>query len=170
MQKESKPFVSIIMPVLNGGRYFEGAINSVRNQSFRNIEIIIVDDGSTDGTIEVIRKCANEDSRIVYLKSNKKSMGYQYNMGINNASGEYIGFVEADDFISPDMYEVLYSTAKTMQVDIIKGDWYSFSGEKEVKRNTVDDKSLYGILLKKVPSSAFIDIGEFGHWSGIYRR
>lgn len=158
------------MPVLNGGEYFKISLESVQKQSLKNIEIIIVDGGSTDGTLDYISIVSKDDARIRLIKSSKKSMGYQYNLGINHSGGKYIGFVEADDFVSQEMLETLYAIGTANGADIIKADWYSFTSNTKVVRKVVDDESLYDVLLDKVPSNAFIEVGELGHWSGIYRR
>ncbi len=162
--------VSVIVPVLNGGKFFKKALDSVLNQSLKEIEVIIVDAGSTDGTLEVIADYRKIDARIRLIGSNRKSMGYQYNLGIESARGKYIGFVEADDFASSEMFGHLFELAESNNVDIAKADWYSVYRDKKVLRRTVDIDSLYGVRLKEVPIESFLNVGEFGHWSGIYRR
>ena len=80
-----KIMISVIMPVLNGLPYFEQAIQSVRLQTLKNIEIIVVDAGSTDGTWELANRLAKTDTRIKTILAEKRSMGYQYNLGIDKA-------------------------------------------------------------------------------------
>ena len=95
----NQPKVSVIMPSLNVVSYIRECIESVVNQTLKDIEIICVDAGSTDGTLEVLEEYTAKDNRIKLLHSDKKSYGYQMNMGIDAATGEYIGIVETDDYI-----------------------------------------------------------------------
>ena len=80
------PLVSVIMPSLNVGNYIEKCLTSVMNQSLKDIEIICIDAGSTDGTLEIIKKYAELDQRIVVISSEVRSYGYQVNLGISTAS------------------------------------------------------------------------------------
>ena len=97
------PKISIIMPSLNVAAYIRECIESVINQTITDIEILCIDAGSTDGTLEILEEYAIKDSRIRLIKSDKKSYGYQINTGIDMAMGEYLGIVETDDCIETDM-------------------------------------------------------------------
>ena len=101
----SAPCVSVLMPSLNTARYIREALDSVVNQTLKDIEIICIDAGSTDGTREIIGEYAERDSRIRVIDSPVKSYGYQMNVGLDAAKGSYIGIVEPDDYILPEMYE-----------------------------------------------------------------
>ena len=105
--------VSVIIPVLNGAEYIRECMDSIVGQTLSDIEIIPVDAGSTDGTLEILKEYAKKDTRIKLLTADKKSMGYQYNIGIAAAEGEYVGFCESDDYISETMYEKLARIAET---------------------------------------------------------
>ena len=113
--------VSVIMPSLNVVKYIEKCMNSVVNQSLKDIEIIVIDAGSTDGTEKIIQTYAKQDSRIRLVHSDKKSYGYQINLGLSIAIGEYVGIVEPDDWIEPDAYEVLYQYACKYSADYVRG-------------------------------------------------
>ena len=108
--------VSVILPSYNVGKYIRECLNSVVNQSLQEIEIICIDAGSTDGTRDIILEFADRDERIRLIDSEKKSFGYQENLGIALAKGEYIGFVETDDYVRTDMCEVLYNAADRKSV------------------------------------------------------
>ena len=102
------PLVSIIVPVYNIMEYLPRCVESLRNQTYETIEILLVDDGSTDGTGALCDRLAAEDSRIrVFHKENGGSSSAR-NLGIAQAKGEYLGFVDSDDYVEPDMYERLY--------------------------------------------------------------
>ena len=122
--------VSVIMPSLNVAKYIEGSVESVVNQTLKDIEIICVDAGSDDGTWEILQEYAEKDDRIVLIKSDMKSYGYQMNLGMEIASGEYIGIVETDDYIEAEMYENLYQKAVEADADIVKSDFEMFTEKK----------------------------------------
>jgi glycosyltransferase involved in cell wall biosynthesis len=109
------------MPSLNTARYIREALDSVVNQTLKDIEIICIDAGSTDGTREIIGEYAERDSRIRVIDSPVKSYGYQMNVGLDAAKGSYIGIVEPDDYVLPEMYEELYGQAISENLDVIKG-------------------------------------------------
>lgn len=119
------PKVSIIMPSLNVAAYILECIESVINQTLTDIEILCIDAGSTDGTYEILEEYASKDSRIRLIQSDKKSYGYQINTGMDLAAGEYLGIVETDDSIEPEMYEVLYKTAREHDLDYAKAGFYT---------------------------------------------
>lgn len=109
------------MPCLNVVKYIKSCIDSVIHQTLEDIEILIIDAGSTDGTLELLLEYEKKDSRIHIVHSKKKSYGYQMNTGISLAMGEYIGIVETDDFIQHDMFELLYKEAVRENADYVKG-------------------------------------------------
>ena len=102
------PKISIIIPSYNEEKNISRCLDSVLNQTFTDFEVLCVDDGSKDNTFEIIKNYSEKDSRIIPLKNPYKGVSSARNFGIENASGEYIGFVDSDDFIQPQMYEFLY--------------------------------------------------------------
>ena len=120
------PKVSIVIPSLNSIAYIQECLESVCNQSLRDIEILCVDANSTDGTLEYLKELESKDKRLKVLLSQKKSYGHQMNLGIRAAKGEYLGIVESDDYIKPNMYEELYKIAKEKECDVVKGDMLEF--------------------------------------------
>lgn len=117
--------VSVIIPVYNTEKYLRKCLESVCNQTLSDIEIICIDDCSTDGSLEILKEYSKKDERIklVELKENKGA-GAARNLGIDNAKGEYIGFVDSDDWIDLDFYEKLYKEAIRTDADITKGSDY----------------------------------------------
>lgn len=114
----STPQISVIIPVYNIEEYLERCVNSVREQTFDNLEILLVDDGSTDSSGSICDRLATEDNRIrVFHKPNGGSSSAR-NLGISQAAGEYLGFVDSDDYIAPDMYELLYRAVQEYGVEI----------------------------------------------------
>lgn len=114
----STPQISVIIPVYNIEEYLERCVNSVREQTYENLEILLVDDGSTDSSGSICDRLATEDNRIrVFHKPNGGSSSAR-NLGISQAAGEYLGFVDSDDYIAPDMYELLYQAVQEYGVEI----------------------------------------------------
>ena len=105
------PFVSIIVPVYNAAAFLEGCLESILNQSLTNIEVLVVNDGSTDDTLSIINKFAAADDRVVLINGTNQGVSAARNKGLDVARGEYIGFVDADDWIEEKMYDRLYAAA-----------------------------------------------------------
>lgn len=120
------PKVTVIMPSLNVSQYIRNCMDSVMNQTLQDIEILAIDAGSDDGTFEILQEYAAADRRIKVIHSDKRSYGYQLNMGISLAQGEYVGVVETDDRIAPDMFRALYEKAVETRADYVKGCAQSF--------------------------------------------
>lgn len=167
--------VSIIIPCLNGVKYLKDCMNSLINQTIKNIEILFVDSGSTDGTLEVVADYIKKDKRIRLINTEIKSMGYQYNLGIENSVGEYVGFCEADDYVDKDMFEQLYGIAKEYNADYVKADFNLFMG------NGSEIISMPAMTLPKHYShmeNTVMSIGDYKEmcnydtqmWTGIYNR
>lgn len=114
----STPLISIIIPVYNIEKYLERCVKSVSGQTYKNLEILLVDDGSSDGSGVLCDKLAGEDERIrVFHKENGGSSSAR-NLGISQAKGEYIGFVDSDDYISENMYELLVGAVQEYRAQI----------------------------------------------------
>lgn len=109
--------ISVIIPVYNAEKYLEECVNSIRNNTFRDIEIICVNDGSTDNSLAVLKSLAEQDSRIVVVDKPNGGPSETRNKGIEIARGEYISFIDSDDYIHPKTYEFLYSEAKKDNLD-----------------------------------------------------
>ncbi len=113
-----QPEVSIIVPVYNVEKYIEISLDSILNQTLKNIEVIIVDDGSSDNCAEIVDRYAEKDNRIKVIHQSNKGVAEARNTGLVNARGKYIGFVDPDDWIEENMYERLYNEAVKNQCDL----------------------------------------------------
>ena len=105
------PLISVIVPVYNIMDYLPRCVQSLRQQTYCNLEILLVDDGSTDGTGQICDQLAAEDARICVLHKENGGTSSARNMGIEKARGEFLGFVDSDDYVEPDMYMQLYRAA-----------------------------------------------------------
>ncbi len=118
--------VSIVVPVCNVEQYLRECLDSCVNQTLQDIEIICVNDGSKDGSLEILKEYAAKDSRVKVINKDNAGYGHTMNIGMDMAVGEYIGIVESDDYVESNMYEVLYDLAVQNDIDIVKGDFYRF--------------------------------------------
>ena len=126
------PKVSIIIPVYNVESYIRTCIDSVLAQSLKDLEIICVDDGSTDSSPAILDDYASKDSRVKVIHKPNRGYGHSMNVGYEAATGEYIGIVESDDYILPDMYGTLYDYAAVSytHLDVYKRQAYHNHKEK----------------------------------------
>lgn len=113
-----KPEISIIVPVYNVENYINGCIDSILNQEFKNFELILVNDGSTDKSGLICDEYEKKDDRVKVIHQEYKGVSAARNVGINNAKGHYIGFVDSDDYIYKDMYSTLYNLCEQTNSDI----------------------------------------------------
>ena len=110
--------VSVIVPIYNAEKYLEQCLDSIVAQTLTDIEIILIDDGSTDKSAEICKKYLT-DSRVAYYYKKNEGLAAARDDGMLHANGEYIGFVDSDDWIKPEMYEKMYSAAKTNDSDVV---------------------------------------------------
>lgn len=112
------PKVSIIVPVYNVEKYLSNCIDSILNQIFKDFELILVNDGSTDKSLDICKHYKNIDNRICIINKENGGLSSARNAGLDIAKGEYIGFVDSDDYIHPQMYEILYNQIIKNKADI----------------------------------------------------
>jgi len=128
---KSKPCISIIVPVYNVEKYLKKCIDSILKQTFRDFELILVDDGSTDHSGKICDDYEKKDSRICVVHKENEGLSSARNKGIAIAQGDYLGVVDSDDFIAPDMYEVLYRNLIKENADLsVCGMYDCYVGQK----------------------------------------
>ncbi len=113
-----KPLISVIVPVYNFEDCIRRCVDSILGQTYRDIELILVDDGSTDATGSILDELAEKDARIQVIHEDNGGLSHARNMGIARAHGNYIGFVDGDDWIDPNMYEMLFCALKDKRADL----------------------------------------------------
>ncbi len=167
--------ITVIMPSLNVASYISQCMDSVINQTLQDMEILAIDAGSTDGTLELLREYEKKDNRIKVVLSEKRSYGYQMNLGISMARGEYIGIVETDDVIVPDMFECLYQKAVETEADYVKGGveaLFETRGAESIRvpmRRVFYDDSVYGIVIAPCECPKLL-MQDIYLWTGIYKK
>lgn len=174
----SKVKVSIIVPIYNVEKYLDQCLSSIVNQTLKEIEIICVNDGSTDSSLKIIQEFAEKDSRIKIINKKNSGYGHSMNIGFDAAIGEYIGIVESDDYADLDMFEHLYKEAKENHSDVVKSGYYLYYSVPKEKNIKVEIAS--SILCNRdiCPVSSFkskreqVDLFNIKPtiWSAIYRN
>lgn len=139
--------VSIIIPIFNTEKYLERCIMSLVSQTYKRLEIILVDDGSNDGSLAISEKSVSEDSRVRLLKQSNRGASAARNAGLDVAQGDYIMFVDSDDWIDTNMVESLIADITLKQVDMIIS---KVPGDKHVLEDdkTIDNISAIGFVTK----------------------
>lgn len=115
----NKSLVSMIIPAYNSEKYIERAMNSILNQTYQNIELIVINDGSRDRTSEIIEEIQQTDERIRYYEIENSGVSAARNLGLEHATGDYVGFVDADDYIELQMIELLMNKADEHSCDLV---------------------------------------------------
>lgn len=123
-----QPKVSVIIPVYNNERFLRECLDSAVNQTLDDIEIICINDGSTDSSLSILQEYAAKDARVKVIDKPNSGYGRTMNVGLDNATGEYVAFLESDDSIKRTAYETLYRIAEQHKLDIVKGDYYELNG------------------------------------------
>ena len=131
--------ISVIVAIYNVERYLSKCIESILYQTYKNIELILVDDGSSDNSLRICRDYATKDSRVKIITKENGGQATARNAALDIANGDYIGFVDGDDWIEPNMYYMLYSIMIESKTDIIQCNWFKVDAVSGVK--TIPDKS-----------------------------
>lgn len=163
----SAPKVSVIVPVYKARGYISDLLESLLNQTLREMEFIFVDDRGGDGTFDIVREAAKNDSRIVCLDNGfNKGAGASRNAGLTVARGEYVAFADADDLVDVDFYEKLYKKAKEKNYLVVKGASRRLFDDGTITESNLNACIAGGMASRKTMLSLF----HYEHWSAIYLR
>lgn len=136
MINNKEPLITVIMPAYNVENFLERSVNSVRNQCYKNLDILIIDDGSKDGTLQIAYDLKSQDARIRVIHQHNQGVSVARNVGLDNTLGEYVMFVDTDDFIDPEMCSELMDAMLSNDVDIVSVSSYTERYGKEIRKNT----------------------------------
>lgn len=164
--------VSIIIPVYNVDKYLDKCIQSVLSQTLKEIEIFLIDDGSSDKSWQIIKKYAKRDKRITAIRQENAGAAVARNRGLDLATGKYIGFVDSDDYIDPDYFEKLYNTAVKGRADIARAYVQSeitTSDGYQLSHSTEGYDHYYNVSLKKKVLGNKLNLTS-SNWLAIYKR
>lgn len=162
------PKVSIVVPVYNTSKFLRKCLDSLVAQSLREIEIICVNDGSTDDSPAIIAEYAGRDDRVKLISQVNKGYGAAMNLGFDCAKGEYVGIVESDDFADTEMFEQIYDYAHKNAADVVKSNYY------RLYQNNSEEVQTYPLLRLSEGQYDPYDYTDMffeqRNWTGLYRR
>ena len=162
--------ISVIIPIYNAEKFLREAIDSVITQSHKNLEILCINEGSTDNSKEILEEYANADCRIKIINKPNSGYGASVNLGINKASGDYIAIFEPDDILDTTIYETLLREAIENDLDVVKCNFSNYWSQK----NKVKKSGLISRTAKKHVFSPKDNLKIFtchaSVWAGIYKR
>lgn len=153
-----KELVSVIIPVYNSEKYIKECLNCVIEQTHKELEIVVINDGSIDGSEEIIQAMKEKDNRIKYIKQENLGVGQARNVGLTNATGEYVIFVDNDDILRKDYIQTLFNIASNTKADMV------CTGMKYIDD---DGKNIGSLLLRKEEWCKYIILAAHGK---IYER
>ena len=166
------PKLSILVPVYNVEEFLPLCLETIKNQSFKDFECLLINDGSTDNSLEILKKTAKSDKRFRVIDKKNSGYGASLNLGLNEAKGDYIGIVEPDDFIHRDFYKTLFDNSSA---DVIKTSFMRFSGRtwesvpERVFHEVRKDFPVNGIKIKPEENKR-IFIVDPTIWSAVYKK
>lgn len=156
VSKFMKPLVSIVMPVYNAEKYLPQSLSSILEQSYSDIELICVDDGSTDSSLKLLEEYAKKDSRMKIIQQQNQYAGVARNRGMESASGKYLMFLDADDIFEKNMISDLVKISEKKNPDVIMFGYYRFTKSLKTRRYTkVRYKSKNMISPQEISDSIF---------------
>ena len=165
--------VSIVVPIYNVENYLDECLNSIANQTLKEIEIICVDDGSKDDSLNIAKKGQRKDKRFIVITKENSGYGNTMNVGIDAAHGEYLGIVESDDYVDKHMFEVLYSAAKSNDLDVVKSNYITFKTSDNAYATEYESVCLgnleyYNKVLCPVEDTKTFTF-QLNTWTGLYK-
>ena len=161
--------ISVLVPVFNTEKYLKQCLDSVANQSIDNMEIICINDGSTDNSLDMLTEYANKDNRFKIIDKENSGYGHSMNVGIKTAKGEYIGIVESDDFVDRNMFVTLYELAKVHDADLVKSNFWAFKDGKDTLQNVLQNEPFKKKINPRRENKSIFLRGQ-SIWTGIYKR
>lgn len=134
------PLISVIVPIYNAEFFLESCIQSILSQTLKDIEIILLNDGSSDASLSICENYAELDSRIRVFNNKNMGQGLERNIGIQNAKGEYIAFIDSDDQFEPEMLEIMYAKAIENDADIVSAGYKDIKDENLIQKHELFDR------------------------------
>lgn len=169
-----EPLVSIIVPVYNVEKYLNRCVDSLVNQTYKNIEILLIDDNSKDSSLRLCEEYEEKDARVKVFHKENEGLGLTRNYGLNRASGEFVMFVDSDDYMVSDAVQVLLSRQMEYGVDVVIGGHYYRDRPQEsyLKEKIYDEKEIYDILLVHAMGNSpkKIDALSYTAWGKLYKK
>ena len=142
--------ITVIVPVYNVENYLNKCLDSLINQTYKNLEIIVINDGSTDNSGIICQEYAQKDNRIIYIEKENGGLSDARNVGLDKMTGSYVTFIDSDDWVEPDYVEVLYNKLIEYQADIAIGNYYSYNEDEAMYYFRINGESYYEKLYDNI--------------------
>ena len=173
-KNKKAPLISVIVPVYNTEKYLKDCLEGIVNQTYQNLEILCINDGSTDGSLAILSEYAGKDERIKVIDQENKGVARARNTGLDHVTGEYITFLDADDFFEFTLYEELASKAVKMKTDIcvcrsdsfFDGETHRWVNDHAFKESLMPDKKVFS--LRDIPRHSFSVFNGYV-WDKLFR-
>lgn len=162
--------ISVIIPAYNVEKYIEKSLKSIMNQTLKEIEVIVVNDGSKDNTASIIKKISKLDKRIILIDKENEGVSKARNIGIRKAKGEYLAFIDGDDWIEKDYFEEVYKKAKKEDYEMVMSDIfinYLRSGRQKYRLEGITEEAITG---EKYLSLYYDNKISRGIWNKVVKR
>lgn len=166
------PIISVIVPVFNVDKYLDQCIGSILNQTFTDFELILVNDGSFDYSYKICKEYAAKDSRVRVLSQENKGMSAARNLGIENAKGQYLSFVDSDDYVVPEYLDCLYTILIENDAEVVIGEYYRYNEETNMLYYHITDDDLSPSKLDRDESiNNLLTMDNFtAAWGKLYKK
>lgn len=164
---------SIIIPIYNASKYLEKCISSILLQSYKNFELLLINDGSTDNSLFICDKYKNRDERVIVLNKENGGVSSARNLGLKHASGDYVTFIDADDFVDLQFLEEINSILNENNVDILKYSYTTIYGSFQKKyhfTSTVDKVILYDSYKEEIFNNLFCTYDFTNIWNCFFKK
>lgn len=159
--------VSVIVPAYNVENYIDRCLKSLVNQTLKDIEIIVINDESTDNTLNIIKEYQKKYDNVVVFNNKNHGIGYTRNFGIQKATGKYIAFIDSDDFIDETMFEKLYKYSETNKLDMCVCDFYKYF--EQTKKQSLEIIPDFNITNLESSPNILLDI-NYSPWNKLYKK
>ena len=170
MKKKSSPLVSVLIPIYNVEKYLRECIDSVVSQTLADLEIILINDGSKDTSLEIINEYASKDPRVKVINKNNSGYGDSMNRGLEVATGKYIGIVESDDYVESDMFETLYNIAENNNLDIVRSEFFYYSTKNGIKNDKSNTTFVPHDVVLRPKDNVSVFMQQPSIWANLYLR
>ena len=161
--------ISVLVPIYNTEKYLSECLSSILGQTLDDIEVICINDGSTDRSFEILCDFACKDTRVKIINKENTGYGNTMNIGLARAKGEYIGIVESDDFIEPDMYKTLYENAKLYNADLVKSNFWTYQDGEDIYEKGLQEGPYRKVITPRIDEKRVLLLGQ-SIWSAIYKK
>ena len=167
MDNKQKPLISVIIAIYNPGKHLRKCLDSIVNQTYKNLEIILVDDGSTDSSLSVCKEYAEKDNRIIVHHKENSGVSSTRNEGIKLAHGDYFSFIDSDDYLELDAYEYMIELMEKHNVDAVNYEHFVTYTDRETVHKLKDEN--YGLFDRKQAMYQLVHKVMFA-WNKLFSR